>query len=152
MIKKKINLYIIISIVLFSLDRLTKYLALNFIKFYKNNSGFIKLKLLLNRGISFGILNCENKSIFISVTLFVMLITFFILIYTINRFKKGYMIWGELILLIGSISNIVDRLLYYGVIDFISINIFYLPSAFFNLADIFILIGAAIIFFNTKDG
>lgn len=140
-----INIYIILSILIFSVDRLTKYLAVTFLGSYKIIKNFLKFKLILNRGISLGIFNSENQIIFSLVTVMVILITCYIIQYSILRFKENYSIFGEILILTGSISNISDRLIYGGVVDFVAVNISSLiPATFFNLADISISVGIII--------
>lgn len=54
--------------------------------------------------------------------------------------KQPSLIWGWSFLLAGSLSNIYDRIIYGGVIDYIASW-----WTFFNLADILILIGLILI-------
>lgn len=55
--------------------------------------------------------------------------------------KQPLLIWGWSFLLAGSFSNIYDRIIYGGVIDYIASW-----WTFFNLADILILLGLFLIF------
>lgn len=152
--KNLIKLYSILAIIIFFIDRVTKYLAFYFLNNNKIINDFFKFKLILNRGISLGLLNSKNPIIFSLVTTSVILITFYLIFYTINKHKTNYLIYGEILVITGSLSNILDRLLYGGVIDFIAINISSLiPVTFFNLSDLSISIGILIMliqFFKTE--
>ena len=59
-------------------------------------------------------------------------------------------LFGQFFLLSGAVGNLIDRVLYGYVIDFIDlhVNSFYWPV--FNFADSFIFIGVALILFERK--
>jgi signal peptidase II len=120
-----INRYSIFSFFLILLDQLSKFLAIKYLTKYVvyNSVGAYS--------IGIGKLNFSYISV-LALLLFVFFIPFI---------KKDYQKdIGYYLILSGGISNIVDRFLVRGVVDFI-------PSKFFgsfNLADIFISIGAAI--------
>ena len=63
------------------------------------------------------------------------------------RWILGKNILGEIFVLSGAISNIIDRFYYHGVIDFISLHWkkYYWPI--FNLADLFIVLGVFLMLF-----
>lgn len=111
------------------IDRITKSLAIRFIPYS------------VNTGTLFGMLQNTNL-IFILLTIAIMVV----LAYYYTRFLKGSkeediaagMIMG------GAIGNLVDRLAYHGVIDFI--NLKFWPS--FNLADSALVIGLGILAFK----
>ena len=52
---------------------------------------------------------------------------------------KSNLIWPWGLIIIGAISNLLDRILYKGVVDFINIEWF----TVFNIADIYISLGVA---------
>jgi signal peptidase II len=52
----------------------------------------------------------------------------------------------------GAIGNFIDRIIYRGVIDFISVKIFGYDYPIFNLADSFIVIGVIILLIYTYKG
>jgi len=98
-------------------------------------------KYLINRGIAFSIFEeSYTFGIFLNVLGIVCLS-----IFCINNLKEIKQIKIPLtMLLIGGISNLVDRVIYGGVVDFIIISV--LPM--FNIADVLIVIGIMIIFFK----
>lgn len=55
---------------------------------------------------------------------------------------KSMLIWPWGLVIIGAVSNLLDRILYQGVVDFINIEWF----TVFNIADIYISLGVAWIF------
>jgi signal peptidase II len=97
----------------------------------------------INKGISFGLLSnfIERHSKWI-VPLMVAIVFMIFIVPAIGSFEliaKGMIIGG-------AVSNIVDRMYFSGVVDFISIRIFdgYL-NLILNLADLFIFFGLVII-------
>lgn len=102
-------------------DRFSKYF------FYKRNLAII------NKGISFGLLN--NKILFLLPILLILLFLISML------FKKCDRRFSICLMIIGGLSNLFDRLVYGGVMDFINFPPF--PS--FNLADVLVVLGMLLI-------
>lgn len=147
---KKQNLIInfLFFIVPFLLDRITKHLALNgFFKEYKIDN-FLAFELSYNRGISWGALHSDNKYIFIILSSFILIIICFLIWHIIHRIRKGKIIYGELLIISGAISNFIDRIIYGGVIDFILIYYKNYSWPVFNIADTCIVLGVIIMFFT----
>lgn len=80
---------------------------------------------ITNKNIVFGLLSC-----YLAILLPFLLLLFF------WGLKKGFS-WGIILIFSGGLSNLIDRVLRGGVIDFIDIKI--IPV--FNLADIMICVG-----------
>ena len=57
--------------------------------------------------------------------------------------------WGVLISLVGAVGNLIDRLRWGAVIDFIDLRIF---PPIFNLADLAIVCGVALLFWEVLSG
>lgn len=128
-------------ITLFVLDRLSKIFIIKYKPSY--GDGFIDLHI--NQNIAFSIPMSE-------IILYPLLaIIFIVLIYVwLKSFKKQqYLIWPLGFLIIGAVSNILDRFYYGGVVDFINIKFF----TVFNLSDIYISIAVVwlvLLQFNKK--
>lgn len=133
---------------IFIADRITKTIALsNFDTSYIINK-FVYLQLTLNRGVSWGLFNYAHNTIFLIITSLVIIITMILMAYTGYRMYNGYAVFGESLVIIGSLSNIVDRLLYGNVIDFIVLHIGNWSFPVFNLADMAICVGVFIMFYQ----
>ena len=139
---KKITFYFFIFLFLFSLDRISKVFALNYLKneikpLFKG----LNLSLVFNRGISFGLLNFDVSFLFYSLTLIIFLVITFFLLFAIGEGKKGEPILCNVFVIAGAYSNLLDRILYRGVVDYIDfyVGTWHWPT--FNLADTFIVIG-----------
>jgi len=126
---------------LFIVDRITKYWALHYTVSRNTITPFLAFDLTFNRGVSWGILNTESIFIFYATTITVMIITLGILHYTYMRIRQGFNIYGELLIITGSLSNIIDRFLYTGVIDFIEVSYKTYAWPIFNCADMYIVLG-----------
>lgn len=134
--------YYLFSALLIFLDQISKIIiSLNFRLNEKveviNNFFYITLKN--NTGAAFSIL--EGKRLF-----FVLIsVVFFVIIYFLYKKETKKIEKISYILITGGlIGNLIDRIIYGYVIDFIDLNIFGYEFAIFNLADIFIVIGSAI--------
>lgn len=140
--------YKIIFVTLFLLDRVSKYWAYYYLETEIKVASFLSFDFVINRGVTWGLFSSDNTTIFVLVSVIIFIIVAGLFLYTINKFRQGYNILGETIVLSGAISNLIDRVLYHGVIDFISLNYmdWYFPV--FNLADVFIDLGVLIMVFE----
>ena len=108
---------------------------------------FLSIEKIINRGISWGLLSKQGKYVFAFLTVTIVAIILGLCVYAYRRHKKNYLVIGEIFVIAGATSNVIDRFLYGGVVDFINFSIG--PWAFpatFNVADIFIVIGVGIMF------
>ena len=146
MLKKNI-IILYISILIFFLDRISKYYILN-LSGLENTlnipiTSFLNFNLVFNKGIAFGFLSVDETFYYNIITLIIILITLIVLIMAFKTSgveKLGFsMIFG------GSLGNIFDRLYYSAVVDFIDININNIHWFIFNFADIFITTGVILL-------
>lgn len=86
-------------------------------------------------------LSSENNFVFLFISFIVFLITIFLTYYTYTQFKIKKNILAEICILAGSCSNLIDRYIYGGVIDFILFEYKNYAFPIFNLADIAIVSG-----------
>ena len=101
-------------------------------------NNFFNLVYVQNYGVSFGILSGSVPHWFL--VIIGLLIVFLIIYLMLNSIKTSEKL-AYFIIIIGAISNIIDRTINSFVVDFISIHYsnYYWPA--FNLADIYITIG-----------
>lgn len=94
-----------------------------------------------NRGAAFGILS-DCRWLFITVTL---IVVFAIIGYIIVKRPKNKLLILSLAMVTGGgIGNLIDRIALSYVVDFIDFRIINFPV--FNVADIFVTVGAALMF------
>jgi signal peptidase II len=128
------------------LDRITKLWALNELSkisgivVIKNFFGFFYLE---NRGAAFGIL--QNKVVFLSVVTFIVMLG---IVYYLVKYKpRSKILRISLAFIIsGAIGNLIDRMFYKYVVDFITIHykdIYYFPT--FNIADVLVVTGTMLL-------
>tara|TARA_B100000945_G_scaffold217763_1_gene175746 strand:- start:316 stop:819 length:504 start_codon:yes stop_codon:yes gene_type:complete len=146
---KKYIIYLILFIIIFSTDRLTKIYILNLAEI--NNSldiyitSFLNFYLIWNKGIAFGLLSFDKNIVYNFITFFIALVTLIILIIALKSSDfKGYLF---MIIFSGSIGNLFDRLYFSAVPDFIDFHINDFHWFIFNVADIFISLGVICLIF-----
>jgi len=145
--KKKNVLNFTIILLIFFLDKISKYFVVNFLssineKVIKLNS-FLNINLISNEGIAFGLLALDKKNHYDLLTLLILLIVL-ILIYLMMR-SNGLEKISYSMIIGGSLGNLTDRIYQRSVIDFIDIHINNLHWFIFNIADIFITLGIIIL-------
>ena len=114
--------------------------------------GFFRITYTCNDGASFSILKGKRVFFIIMTIVVVCLIVYYLL--------KNKVYWVEkyslLLIISGAVGNLIDRIMYGYVIDFLYFIIFGYDFPVFNIADSFITIGAigliiSILFLN-KEG
>ena len=147
----KKNFYSILSIViLFLIDRVSKYFIVYYFKTSEHLiitvTSFLKMNLIWNNGIAFGIMAFDNKFYYNILTFLIIIITIvlFYLIHKSNNIEK----FGFTLVIGGSFGNIFDRIYFSSVIDFIDFHIGNFHWFIFNVADIFISLGVLILIIN----
>ena len=127
------------------LDQATKYLANNFISpsMPVDILPFLNLVNVRNTGTAFGMFRSLGNNTFIIISIIAIAFIFFLLI----KGKEDPL--GLSLILGGAIGNLIDRLFYGSVIDFIDVFVgrFHWPA--FNIADSSLTIGIIIIFLTS---
>lgn len=135
----KIKIFFIITTIVVVFDRVSKYLSFNYLTdkvvLIPN---FLELNFSLNTGAAFSMFTGRTFYLIIISLIFLCLI-----IFNISSILKEKYYFAVALVFGGAISNLFDRVAYNSVIDFISVRFF----SIFNLADVAISIGAAIILF-----
>jgi len=130
---------VIITCVIF-LDQLTKFLASKFLHLNTSVSlinNFLYLTLVHNRGAAFGMFK-NRLLIFVLISIFAIVLIFF---YLRNK-KSSFLSRLALgLILSGAVGNLIDRLRFGFVIDFIDFRVW----PVFNLADSAVTIAALLL-------
>lgn len=142
----------LIFAVCFIIDRITKYYALhNFATSYRVND-FISFDLAFNRGISWSMFHSSNETVFFAVSGVIAVILCALIWHTVTSYRAGAPIIGEVLVLAGAVSNLIDRFMYQGVVDFISLSYGCFSWPIFNIADVCIVVGVGImLIMNAKN-
>ncbi len=129
------------SSIVIALDQITKYLALYYINPYDfiKIFPFLHLVMVTNKGAAFGMFKSIGSVFFIAASIGAILFVIFLLI----KGKENYL--GLSLILGGAIGNLIDRLLYGRVVDFIDLSIGQYHWPAFNVADSSLTIGVTLI-------
>ena len=139
--KKRIFIY---SSILLIIDIVVKLIIKNTMLLYESVSiipNFFNITYVKNSGAAFSIL--QGKQIFLIILACIVIIS---ILYYLNKDKLNNIknIYYSL-LLSGIFGNLLDRIIYNGVIDYLDFKIFSYDFPIFNLADIFIFLGVFLV-------
>jgi len=131
------------------LDQVTKYLIKKSISLYHSViiiPGFLNLVHIKNRGIAFGIFNSQAGTSSIGLIIISIVAVIFIGYLIFSEKKRGRFYCISLgMILGGAIGNLIDRIIFGEVTDFIDVYIkeYHWPA--FNFADMAISVGGIFI-------
>lgn len=137
---------LLVAVALLAIDQYTKYLAI--IKLKDNPAfvifdGVLELQYLENRGSAFGML--QNQKFFILFVGFVFMAMILFFLFRLPQQKKFCAMHILLSFIIaGGIGNMVDRIRFDYVVDFISFVLIDYPI--FNVADCYIVCATIVLF------
>ena len=136
-----IKLSLIFTIFLF--DRISKIYVINLDKKFFGSeiysSKFLNIELYWNTGIAFGLFSFSENYLYNLLT-FVIVIVIMIVIFMI-AISKDFKKYPLLMILGGALGNLVDRIFFKAVPDFIDFHIQNFHWFIFNVAEIFISLG-----------
>ena len=146
MTKQRYNLIgILAAVLLTALDQWTKYLAVLHLKGQSPIvlwDGVFELYYLENRGAAFGILQGQKAVFLICTAVVLVLIAFYY-----NRLPGGrrYTLMRVVAVLLaaGALGNLIDRMRYSYVVDFLYFKLIDFPV--FNVADCYVTVGAVLL-------
>lgn len=157
---KKLWTQLLLGFLIFILDRITKFWAVKYLaetipvfSFFN----FIKLdfELAFNHGVSWGLFSTNNLLARLGLVIVITAILSFLIFYTGKKLQTKKSILGEILIIAGAVSNLLDRFFYGAVIDFIhvSFNSFNFNNLswdfpIFNLADVGIFMGVCYLLFR----
>lgn len=136
-------LYFFIGLVLVLVDFFSKRAAILHLKGKSSIeiiSGVLRLNYVENTGAAFGILK-NMRWLFVLTTLIMIVILY--VWFNKSYFKNEFMRFGIVIVIAGAIGNLIDRLIYGYVVDFIDFYLINFPV--FNIADCLVCIGAGML-------
>lgn len=135
------------ALVLVGIDQLTKWLAVNYVKpegtinlISFGDKEWLNLTYQQNTGAAFSIL--RDKQLFLIILTSIVILGVIILMLT-KRVKKPVYVWSFSLIIAGGIGNLIDRIAYGYVVDFIDFRI--IKFAVFNFADICAVVGTIIL-------
>ena len=140
-----LTLFLTSSCLVVFLDRITKLLFLNLLSLGESLPVIphvLHMTLVHNTGIAFGLFREQGKAFFVIPVIVLCLFLFNVYFYRKNNemLTRSYIVAFSLILG-GAVGNLIDRIMYGHVIDFIDVRVW----PVFNIADSAITIGAGVI-------
>ena len=139
----------LVSLFVFIADYLTKLWAVSALTFGESRAimPYFNLFLVSNRGISFSLFSADNTSGVILLILITLAICGYI-IYLIKTETDTFSRVALAMVLGGALGNIIDRIQYGFVVDFLDFywGKYHFPA--FNVADSFITIGVGLYLFR----
>lgn len=133
-----------ISIITLAIDQVSKYLIEMFLKLGEKITvipNFFNLTLVYNEGAAWGIFSNKKAIILFGTLLSAIIIYHFI--YTFKTNRRNNLAFG---FLIGGLSgNLLDRVMFGYVRDFLDFYIFKYDYPVFNMADVSIVIGVILL-------
>lgn len=131
------------------LDRLTKFIITHRLRPSQSIhiTDFFNITYIQNKGIAFGILNKHSDSISVFLTLMAINIIAIILLvlWLYRSSNNGWITTGISIIIGGAVGNLIDRIRYRGVVDFIDLHIRQYHWPAFNIADTAVTTGTIIL-------
>lgn len=144
--KKMLLIDVLILAVLLAVDQFTKHLAIVHLKdksAYVISEGVLELQYLENRGSAFGMLQNQKFFILFVGIVFMAVILFFLFkLPEEKKYNKVHVLLS--VIIAGGIGNMIDRIRFDYVVDFISFVLINYPI--FNVADIYIVVATIILF------
>ncbi len=143
LISKSFCISLLVSVFIFTLDRISKIYVINLSKNSFDielfSSKFLNITLIWNEGIAFGLFSASHEIWYNFLTIIIVFTALIILIMSIKQ--HGVQRYFLLIVFGGALGNLYDRIFFKAVPDFIDLHVGNFHWFIFNIADIFITFG-----------
>ena len=128
---------------IFLVDRLSKIYVIFLDEKFSGSeifvSKYLNINLIWNEGIAFGLLSFDQENLYNLLTLLIILII--LIIFRMTLRSSGLKKIALMMILGGALGNVIDRILYKAVPDFIDFHVGNFHWFIFNVSDIFITLG-----------
>ncbi len=142
----------------FSIDQISKYVVIHMMELARIRSievlpPVINFRYGENRGINFGLFGGASDASRVILITLALVICIAVVLWARKNAHTGIARISAGMLVGGALANVVDRLIYGYVLDFLNMSCCRINNPFvFNLADVFIFVGAlGLIFFTDGD-
>lgn len=147
--KKNLIIFIVCAAAVIAIDQLTKAVITEKLFMYGTHKvidGFFNLVYVMNPGAAFGFLSRTPElfrySFFIGITVLAMLLIIYYLVKSEN--EKAIITLSLALIFGGAVGNLIDRIRFGAVVDFLDFYIGNWHWPAFNAADSAITVGAAL--------
>lgn len=147
---------IILAVLLFLADQVTKFLVLKNIAYGETVviAPCLNLALTFNTGVTFGLLKAHSNLHLSLLIAGVCLVSYFVIVWWF-RAENILQRFATSMILAGAMGNLLDRLRFHKVVDFIDFHLMDFHWYTFNVADASIVLGVALLlidsFFYSKN-
>jgi signal peptidase II len=140
---------ILSGIAVFGLDQLSKYIVVFGLDLQTRGTidvlpPFLNFRMAWNRGVNFGLFSHDADVMRWVLIAIAIVISVWVAVW-VRRDGAG--LWGQIsagVLIGGALGNVVDRLIYGAVADFLNMSCCGIENPYaFNIADVAIFVGAA---------
>jgi len=150
---EKYRKLLVISIVIIILDQITKAIILNHLELYHSIQiipGFFSITHIHNPGGAFGFLANQSPAVRVIVFLFVSILALGFIFYFYHKTPETHkwLATGFALIFGGAIGNLIDRVRFGTVVDFLDVYINNLHWPAFNVADSAITIGMGVFIYH----
>jgi len=150
---EKIRRLLIISVIIVVLDQVTKAMIVNYLDLYhsiKIVPGFFSITHIHNPGGAFGFLANQSPAVRVIVFLFVSILALGFIFYFYHKTPETHkwLATGFALIFSGAIGNLIDRVRFGTVVDFLDVYINNLHWPAFNIADSAITIGMGVFIYH----
>lgn len=144
--KKYFCMSLLLSLVTLVLDQITKRWLLETMEFSTRSlieiTSFFNLVLVWNHGISFGILSGQRVPLLLIILALAVIIVLFS---WLARANDRFITIGVGLVIGGAAGNVIDRVRFGAVVDFLDFHLMGLHWPAFNVADSSIFIGVVVL-------
>jgi len=144
--------WLLISVLVIALDQWTKYLVSHALNVYDQVAvfSFFNLTLAHNPGIAFSLLDSGRSGVRWGLTVIAAVVSIGLILWILRLPRKDAATALSLSLILGgALGNVIDRLRYGHVVDFLDFHIGEWHWPAFNVADSSITVGAVILVVTT---
>ncbi len=141
---------LIISSLIILLDQATKFLVMARMSVGQSIpllDGFLNLTFVMNRGAAFGFLSSASESFRVPFFLGISVVAILVVLYFYFKEARESVLLqiGLALVLGGAVGNLIDRIRFHEVVDFIDVYYKRLHWPAFNIADSAITIGVSVL-------
>jgi signal peptidase II len=137
-------MFIVIIASVWLLDQITKWLVIEYLEPYQKVikiTPFLNLVPVRNTGVAFGLFAGKGKETQIFLMVFTLIAIVILLYFYFNPNRSGLKTWACGLVIGGAFGNLINRLLYKNVVDFIDCHLGKYHWPVFNIADSAISVG-----------
>jgi signal peptidase II len=143
-----IRLGLLIATLVFAADQLSKYWILRVVKLVLDEpiqiTTFMNFDYALNKGVSYGLLSTHQQGLLVALSFAIAIM----LVIWLRKASKPLPAASFGMMIGGALGNALDRLLHGGVVDFVSLHWNTWHWYIFNVADIAIVAGVALLLYD----